>query len=100
VRTPYLLTLVAFVLLSGIAAAQSPRERAVLRFRAGEQDAALADLRQQLSAGSTDPALAPDLITLLQQAGRSAEAVAIWEAAHPRTPPDYALAAMVRAYRD
>lgn len=72
----------------------------MLRFRAGEQDAALADLRQQLSAGSTDPALAPDLITLLQQAGRSAEAVAIWEAAHPRTPPDYALAAMVRAYRD
>jgi biofilm PGA synthesis protein PgaA len=53
-----------------------------------------------LSAGSTDPALVPDLVTLLQQAGHSAEAVAVWEMAHPASPPGYALAAMVRAYRD
>jgi len=72
----------------------------VLRFRAGERDAALADLRRQLSSRSSDPVLVADLVTLLQQAGQSAEAVAIWENAHPATPPDYALAAMVRAYRD
>jgi hypothetical protein len=52
-----------------LAAAQSSRERVALRFRAGDRDAALADLQQQLSAGGTDPALVPDLITLLQQAG-------------------------------
>ncbi len=88
------------MLLPGVGAAQSPREAAVLRFRAGDRDAALADLRAQLAAGSTDPALVPDLVTLLQQAGHSADAVALWEHARPNDPPDYALAAMVRAYRD
>jgi hypothetical protein len=59
----------------------------------------LADQQQQLSAGGTDPAFVPDLITLLQQAGHSTEALAIWDAAHLPTTSDCALAAMLRAYR-
>jgi hypothetical protein len=44
--------------------------------------------------------VAMDLTTLLQQDGKSAEAVAVFEKAAKADPPDYALLAATRAYRD
>ena len=82
---------------------QSPTERreaAVLKARAGQMAAAQADLRALLAAGIDDGLVAMDLATLLQQDGKSAEAVDVFAKAARPDPPDYALLAVTRANRD
>ena len=61
---------------------------------------AQAALRAMLAAGTDDGLVAMDLTTLLQQDGKSAEAIAVFEKAARPDPPDYALLAATRAYRD
>lgn len=81
--------------------ATQQREAAVLRARAGQMAEAQAALRTLLAAGIDDGGLvAMDLTTLLQQDGKSAEAIAVFEMAAKSDPPDYALLAATRAYRD
>nr|WP_249732018.1 poly-beta-1,6 N-acetyl-D-glucosamine export porin PgaA [Roseococcus sp. SDR] len=53
-----------------------------------------------LEAGATDPLVAADLLTLLQQQGRAAEAVAVLRRTNAATLPSYALLAATRAARD
>ena len=76
------------------------REAAVLEARAGDMKDALATLRAMLAAGEEDGLVAMDLTALLQQAHKSREAVSVFEKAARADPPDYALLAAVRAYRD
>jgi biofilm PGA synthesis protein PgaA len=76
------------------------REAAVLKARAGHMNEAVAELRAMLAAGEDDGLVAMDLTTLLQQSRKSREAVAVFEKAAPAEPPDYALLAATRAYRD
>ena len=80
--------------------ATQQREAAVLKARAGQMVEAQAALRALLAAGTDDGLVAMDLATLLQQDGKPAEAVAVFEAANKADPPDYALLAATRAYRD
>jgi biofilm PGA synthesis protein PgaA len=91
------------LLCSGPAWAQSAtqqREAAVLKARAGQMAEAQAALRAMLAAGIDDGLVAMDLTTLLQQDGKAAEAAAVFEKAAKPDPPDYALLAATRAYRD
>jgi predicted Zn-dependent protease len=76
------------------------REAAVVKARAGHVADAQAELRAMLAAGADDGLVAMDLATLLQQDRKPREAVAVFEKAAPATPPDYALLAVARAYRD
>jgi biofilm PGA synthesis protein PgaA len=76
------------------------REAAVLQARAGHLDAAIAQLRAMLAAGEDDGLVAMDLVALLEQARKPREAVAAFEKAAVAEPPDYALLAATRAYRD
>lgn len=76
------------------------REAAVLKARAGQMAEAQAALRAMLAAGTDDGLVAMDLTTLLQQDGKAAEAAAVFEQANKSDPPDYALLAAARAYRD
>ncbi len=76
------------------------REAAALQARAGHTEAAIGALRAMLAAGEDDGLVAMDLTTLLQQADRPADAVAVFEQAALPGPPDYALLAASRAYRD
>ena len=100
--------LAALLDLSGPAAAQTvtdravteQREAAVRMARAGQMPRALAELRALLAAGREDGFVAMDLATLLQQDGKAAEAVAVFEKAAKADPPDYALLAATRAWRD
>ena len=99
------LAVVVLLLFAGekIAFSQSPSERreaAVLKARAGQMAAAQADLRALLTAGIDDGLVAMDLATLLQQDGKSAEAVDVFTKAARPDPPDYALLAVTRANRD
>ncbi len=94
------LGLLCLLVMVATARAESEREAAVLLARAGHMDEALRRLRAMLAAGTEDPVVALDLVTLLQQAGQSAEAVAVWDRARPRDPPSYALMAATRAFRD
>jgi biofilm PGA synthesis protein PgaA len=80
--------------------ATQQREAAVLKARAGEMAEAQAALRAMLAAGTDDGLVAMDLTTLLQQDGKAGEAVAVFEKASKTDPPDYALLAATRAYRD
>jgi biofilm PGA synthesis protein PgaA len=80
--------------------ATQQREAAVLKARAGQMAQAQAALRAMLAAGIDDGLVAMDLTTLLQQDGKAAEAVAVFETAAKPDPPDYALLAATRAYRD
>ena len=80
--------------------AAQQREAAVLKARAGQMAEAQAALRAMLAAGIDDGLVAMDLATLLQQDGKSAEAVAAFERAAKADAPDYALLAATRAYRD
>jgi biofilm PGA synthesis protein PgaA len=81
--------------------ATEQREAAVLKARAGKMAEAQADLRALLAKGVDDGGLvAMDLATLLQQDGKPAEAAAAFERARMAEPPDYALLAATRAYRD
>jgi biofilm PGA synthesis protein PgaA len=61
---------------------------------------AVAELRAMLVAGEDDGLVAMDLATLLQQSGKSRQAIAVFEKAARAEPPDYALLAATRAYRD
>src|SRR5215510_5793128 len=96
------------ILVVGLLAAQvawtqsatQQRESAVLKARAGQMAEAQSALRAMLAAGIDDGLVAMDLATLLQQDGKSAEAVAVFEKAAKPDPPDYALLAATRAYRD
>ena len=106
--TPPIVLAYFAVLLAGLGAlalpaaaqpAPSAREAAVLEARAGRVEAGIAALRRQLEAGSPDPLVAADLLTLLQQAGRPAEALAVARRS-PLPLPDYALLAATRAARD
>ena len=98
------LPIVIVVLLgAGSGAAQTAtqqREAAVLKARAGNAAEAHAALRAMLAAGTDDGLVAMDLTTLLQQDGKASEAVAVFEKAARPDPPDYALLAATRAYRD
>ncbi|MFY9892672.1 MAG: poly-beta-1,6 N-acetyl-D-glucosamine export porin PgaA [Xanthobacteraceae bacterium] len=76
------------------------REAAVLQARAGQLEPAIATLRAMLAAGEDDGLVAMDLSALLQQAQRLGEAIAVFEQAAVADPPDYALLAAARAYRD
>jgi biofilm PGA synthesis protein PgaA len=76
------------------------REAAVRQARAGQLDEGIAALRALLAAGADDGKVAMDLTVLLQQAGRPEEATAVFEAAKTPLPPDYAMLAAARAYRD
>src|SRR5262245_18392492 len=78
--------------------ATQQREAAVLKARAGQMTEAQAALRAMLAAGVDDGLVAIDLATLLQQDGKAAEAVAVFEKANKTDPPDYALLAVTRAY--
>ena len=72
----------------------------MLKARAGNTAEAQAALRAMLAAGTDDGLVAMDLTTLLQQDGKSSEAVAVFEKAASPESPDYALLAATRAYRD
>lgn len=80
--------------------ATEQREAAVLKARAGHMAEAQADLRAMLAKGTDDGLVAMDLVTLLQQDGKAAEAVEVFEKAARPDPPDYALLAATRANRD
>ena len=80
--------------------ATQQREAAVLKARAGQMAEAQAALRAMLASGTDDGLVAMDLTTLLQQDGKAAEAIAVFEKANKPDPPDYALLAATRAYRD
>src|SRR5215471_9337219 len=80
--------------------ATQQREAAVLKARAGQMAEAQAALRAMLAAGIDDGLVAMDLTTLLQQDGKADEAAAVFEKAAKPDPPDYALLAATRAYRD
>jgi biofilm PGA synthesis protein PgaA len=80
--------------------ATEQREAAILKARAGKMAEAQAALRAMLAAGTDDGLVAMDLATLLQQDGKSDEAVRVFEQAARPDPPDYALLAATRAYRD
>ena len=104
-RGGWLLLLAALALAGGPAdvraqTATQQREAAVLKARAGQMAEAQAALRALLAAGTDDGLVAMDLTTLLQQDGQPAEAVAVFEGANKPDPPDYALLAATRAYRD
>ena len=76
------------------------REAAVLQARSGQLEPAVAALRAMLAAHEDDGLVAMDLSALLQQAQRPGEAIAVFEQAAVANPPDYALLAATRAYRD
>src|SRR5215475_15445900 len=80
--------------------ATQQRESAVLKARAGQMAEAQSALRAMLAAGIDDALVAMDLATLLQQDGKAAEAVAVFEKAAKSDAPDYTLLAATRAYRD
>ena len=98
-----LLAVLALARASSDALAQTAtqqREAAVLKARAGQMAEAQAALRAMLASGTDDGLVAMDLATLLQQDGKAAEAIAVFEKANKADPPDYALLAATRAYRD
>lgn len=99
----WLLTGMVFSVVPVVSNAQSvaqQREAAVLKARAGQKKEAQAALRNMLAAGVDDGLVAMDLATLLQQDGQPREAVAVFERAALPSPPEYALLAVTRAYRD
>ena len=104
-RGKWLLLLTVLALAGGPAetsaqTASQQREAAVLRARAGRMAEAQAALRAMLASRVDDGLVAMDLATLLQQDRKPAEAVAVFEQAAKPDPPDYALLAVTRAYRD
>jgi biofilm PGA synthesis protein PgaA len=76
------------------------REAAVRQARGGDLPAGIAALEKLLAAGAEDGAVAFDLVTLLQQAKRSAEAADLFGRTDPHRAPDYALQAAFQANRD
>src|SRR5579863_1586473 len=100
IRRLLALAFVAAVLPIRSPHASSEREAAVQLARGGHLPEAIEQLQDMLARGATDPLLEADLLTLLQQAGRSSEAVGLYERTHPADLPSYALLAVTRAYRD
>ena len=95
--------LLAALICAAPARAQTPTERreaAVLKARGGQRAEAIAALRAMLASGVDDGLVAMDLVDLLQQDGQPGEAIAVYEKAALREPPEYALLAATRAYRD
>ena len=102
VRWSIVWAVVAMAVLLGAAdgwaqTATEQREAAVLKAPAGRMAEAQADLRALLANGTDDGLVAMDLATLLQQDGKAVE---VFEKAAKPDPPDYALLAATRAYRD
>jgi hypothetical protein len=60
----------------------------------------LTGARAMLASGVDDGLVAMDLVDLLQQDGQPGEAIAVYEKAALREPPEYALLAATHAYRD
>lgn len=92
--------LLASIAMTGTAQAQTAtdlRENAVRDARAGKMAEAHASLRALLVTGPDDGLVAMDLVTLLEQDGKSREAAAIFARANKADPPAYALQAAVRA---
>ena len=77
--------------------ATEQREHAVRLARAGQMVEAQAALRGLLKSGADDGLVTMDLVTLLQQDGKSAEAAALFAAAAKVDPPAYALLAAAQA---
>jgi len=99
----WLLGGLAALFLAVPALADSPlseREQAVAEARAGHPDIAIAKLRRLLAGGTSDPLVAMDLAVLLYQSGDAKAATDVFERAGMAAPPEYALMAMTRAYRD
>ncbi len=78
------------------------REEAVAAARAGRTEEGIAALRKLLAEGSQDPLVAYDLAVTLTWVNRPREATDVFEKANSTATeiPTYALAPMVRAYRD
>lgn len=92
--------LLASIAMTGAAQAQTAtdlRENAVRAARSGKMAEAQASLRGLLVAGPDDGLVAMDLVTLLEQDGKSLEAAAIFARANKADAPAYALQAAVRA---
>jgi len=90
---------VAAVCSAATAVLAQTREEAVQAARRGEYDAAVTALRALLAASPSDTATALDLAVVLERAGRPREATDVFERAGVAEPPEYVLAAMMRAYR-
>ena len=89
-------------LVPGLAGATAPlaaREAAVIQARAGRFDASIAALRALLAEAPDDRGLRADLVTVLEWAGRPAEAAAAAGGLDAATLPDYALLAWARSLR-
>jgi biofilm PGA synthesis protein PgaA len=78
------------------------REEAVAAAREGRTEEAIAALRKLLAEGTQDPLVAYDLAVILTWVNRLREATEVFEKANSTATeiPTYALAPMVRAYRD
>ena len=78
------------------------REEAVAAARAGRTEEGIAALRKLLAEGTQDPLVAYDLAVILTWVNRPREATDVFEKANSTATeiPTYALAPMVRAYRD
>ncbi len=75
------------------------REAAVRQARAGDLSGAIVALQRLLASKADDGRVAYDLVTLLQQADRSAEAADLFARTAKADAPDYALMAAARANR-
>ncbi|HEY2713182.1 MAG TPA: hypothetical protein VGI60_11760 [Chthoniobacterales bacterium] len=81
-------------------AAPITREEAVALARKGDANSAIAALRELVSTAPEDDLVAYDLALILTWVGRSREATDAFEKARGSKPPEYVLAAIIRAYRD
>jgi biofilm PGA synthesis protein PgaA len=78
----------------------SDADAAMALAKAGQPDEAVRRLRMLLKSATADPAVALDLAALLQQTGKAAQAVSLFEKSDLSRAPGYALLAAVRAWRD
>ncbi len=100
VRTAVLATVVFLSCLPESALAQdAEREAAVRLARQGELDAAIDRLRELRRRYPRDLPIAADLSVILHWAGRSAEALEVFETIGPDAAPNYALLEGTRAAR-
>ncbi len=95
------LSLASPVFAAGADAALSPvtREAAVTAARAGRVEAAVAALRKLHADAPADRGIQADLVTVLEWAGRPAEAVEAARGLESATLPDYSLLAWARSLR-
>jgi biofilm PGA synthesis protein PgaA len=88
-----------FLPMPGASAVSQP-EAAMILARSGQTDEAIRQLRALLASGKPDPDIVWDLVVLLLQTGRTADAVELYEKTKPEQAPSPALLAATRAYRD